>query len=670
VSLALLCLLLFQDEYDSLLERLRGENAGEYQKVKQLDRETALRFLREKYGKDSPTKKPDNPKPGQPDKPKTGQPDKPKTGQPDNRKTEQPDNRKTEQPDNRKTGQPAPPRLEQFTKMDTLRVGDFSIDLCRRDDGAFGLGEIRRGDRPLRRADFLIAWKIDGKVPVFAGRKELTITLRNPDATLAFAPETRAVAGTTLAGFRMTLRTARGPIVETASWEPGGSTRGLTYFDGYRGWHAPPAFQPADGVDETNPKLMPGLLSGAGFQFLHGPGGALALFHTAAGDRLKNVSRGEALEFETTFAGPTTIDRFVMTLDGDRPINLWTRAFEAAHAEIRKALGLGARGREIVLLWPTFDRKGFRETAREAAEATAREGFTAAAIDVIWDNYEQHGGAKNMNVWDYAVSEGYGGADGLRALVDECHRRGLKVIPWCPAGHLVDVSPVWKQHPDWLAGSTPSTGKDGHGPVYGSLHTGFRDYYGRRVLSVIREFKLDGLWMDSHLPYPAQPRDNPHADKLARLYVEFIKAGAAQLIVEGDASAIGAYGIGIDESWGDIPEPDLFYDSMMLGWGNDPALYTRHFRKYVAAGAAWVVAWDTLTSGKLTGPEWDAARREIRAVVRDYARVKDLMVHRFIGDDGVTWTNDRDRTKVVWLLRDATLPDGRPGKAGEVHVVR
>src|SRR5262249_60208691 len=99
-----------------------------------------------------------------------------------------------------------------------------------------------------------------------------------------------------------------------------------------------------------------------------------------------------------------------------------------------------------------------------------------------------------------------------------------------------------------------------------------------------------------------------------------------------------------------------------------PPCWPPHFRHYVAAGAAWVVDWDFLFSAKLTGDDVEAARREVRQVVQDYRRVKDRMVHRFVHEDGggYTWTNDRDQAKVVWLLQDAALPDGRSGEAGKV----
>jgi hypothetical protein len=191
----------------------------------------------------------------------------------------------------------------------------------------------------------------------------------------------------------------------------------------------------------------------------------------------------------------------------------------------------------------------------------------------------------------------------------------------------------------------------------------------------VRAFGLDGLWMDSHLPYAQQARTSDHAARLAALYRDFIRAGARHLIVEGDASALGAYGIGIGDDWqdafGKIPEPDLYYGSTLLGWSTDPRVYVDHFRRFAAAGALWVVNWDFLYSGKLAGAEFDAARREVRAVLSDYRQVRDRMVHRFVHADGsgYTWTNDDDAAQIVWLLRDALLRDGRRGEVGRVYVL-
>ena len=58
------------------------------------------------------------------------------------------------------------------------------------------------------------------------------------------------------------------------------------------------------------------------------------------------------------------------------------------------------------------------------------------------------------------------------------------------------------------------------------------------------------------------------------------------------------------------------------------------FIHYVAAGAPWIINWDFLFSTKLAGDEIEAARREVRQVLRDYGRVKDRMTHRFVHADG------------------------------------
>src|SRR5262245_50810446 len=112
-----ICLLLFlgtpEDEYGALLERLRLESQGEYAKVIRLDRETGLAFLRERFAKKQAGCAPGS-----------GKPAKEKPTAP-------------------------PPREESLERIETIRVGGFSIELGRRQDGAFGIGEVRRGEFPL-----------------------------------------------------------------------------------------------------------------------------------------------------------------------------------------------------------------------------------------------------------------------------------------------------------------------------------------------------------------------------------------------------------------------------------------------------------------------------------------------------------------------------------------
>src|SRR5262245_15264164 len=136
--LLLVLLLCQQDGYDALMARLKKESPGEYEKVLTLDRRDALEFLRRRYGGANASEK----------APPTKEAAKAPL---------------------------LPERFEQFTAIETVDVGGVSIDLCTRDDGAFGLGAIRRGGLDWRRTDFLVAWTIDGKRPRFASRNGLTV---------------------------------------------------------------------------------------------------------------------------------------------------------------------------------------------------------------------------------------------------------------------------------------------------------------------------------------------------------------------------------------------------------------------------------------------------------------------------------------------------------------
>jgi hypothetical protein len=120
-----------------------------------------------------------------------------------------------------------------------------------------------------------------------------------------------------------------------------------------------------------------------------------------------------------------------------------------------------------------------------------------------------------------------------------------------------------------------------------------------------------------------------------------------------------------------LAENDLYYGAVLAAGSMNPRFYLNHFRRYVAAGAPWIINWDFLFSTKLGGDEIEPARREVRQVLRDYQRVKDRMGHRFVHADGsgYTWTDDRDKTKVVWLLKNGPLPGGRKGDAGQAYLI-
>ena len=205
-----------------------------------------------------------------------------------------------------------------------------------------------------------------------------------------------------------------------------------------------------------------------------------------------------------------------------------------------------------------------------------------------------------------------------------------------------------------------------HGSAGALLH--FHTSLGDQLRNVSRGEALD-------LSYAQQAHPPDHAARLAQMYCDFARAGARRLLVEGDASAIGSYAIAIgddwEKEWGKVPEPDLYYGATLAAGSINPRFYLDHFRPCVAAGAPWTINWDFLFSRKLSGDDVESARREVREVLRDYKRVKDQMTHRFVHADGsgYTWTNDRDKIKVVWLLREGELPDGHKGEAGQLYLI-
>jgi maltooligosyltrehalose trehalohydrolase len=96
----------------------------------------------------------------------------------------------------------------------------------------------------------------------------------------------------------------------------------------------------------------------------------------------------------------------------------------------------------------------------------------------------------------YAVRAAYGGPDGLRRLVDACHRRGLAVILDAvynhlgPAGnHLDQFGPYFSDRHRTPWGSAVNF--DGPGS------DGVRDFVAENVRRWLRDFHLDGLRLDA-----------------------------------------------------------------------------------------------------------------------------------------------------------------------------
>src|SRR5262245_11417554 len=421
LPLLLPLLLAAQSDYDSLLERLRADDPGAYEKVLSLDRETGLQFLRERYsGTQRPAKSP--------------APSPPGTGA----------------------------SHDTYEARATLEVGAATIEVA--DEG---LGRVEVQGIPLRSPEGLRRFG-DTR---FVSRDGSTV--RWDRATTVFEPVDESCAGARSQGFRKpwTLR-ANGPFENgqaRGAGDVGGTKEGLLASDGYRGWAAPPAFRRFTAEAHSTPeKLRTGKHAGAGFSFQASSEGALVQFASArsadgriVGDvlELEKASGDPRLDHRWTFVFPPAAEIVLpalWTLRVTGPTDaesLWAAAFDFVRSKIGAELGLRVPDPVTACAWPPFDAThGFRVRLRECLDTTVQEGFRCVLLDSIWRRAE--GLAKHLVTAELAVSAEYGGLEGLRELVAACHARGLEVIAWAPAGHLqggtrLGESPVFRDHPDW-----------------------------------------------------------------------------------------------------------------------------------------------------------------------------------------------------------------------------
>lgn len=231
VIFLVLVLLAAQEDYSSLMARLRVDDPGAWAKVLTLDRETALQFLRERYGAAHARSLP---------------------------------------PD--KAPELVGARHDRYEVRATLHVGAATIDVA--DEG---LGRVELDGVPLRSP---LGLRRFGDVR-YVSRNGAVVKWDR--ATTVFEPVDESFGGARFQGFRETWTVrAEDPfesVEARGSWEIGASTDGILVHDGYRGWAAPPMFRRFGAEAYATPeKLRTGTHNSAGFTFQASGQGALVQF--------------------------------------------------------------------------------------------------------------------------------------------------------------------------------------------------------------------------------------------------------------------------------------------------------------------------------------------------------------------------------------------------------
>lgn len=199
----------------------------------------------------------------------------------------------------------------------------------------------------------------------------------------------------------------------------------------------------------------------------------------------------------------------------------------------------------------TFTPEGTFEAVIPCLESLAELGVTAIELMPV----AQFPGSRNWGydgVYPFAVQNSYGGPDGLRLLVDACHRHGLAVYldvvynHLGPAGnYLGDYGPYFtdRYRTPW----GPAVNFDG--PYSGEV----RRYFIENALHWISDYHIDGLRLDA-----------VHAimDRSARPFLEELGSAVHRL-----AERLGRRVYVIAES--DLNDPRVILPRVLGGYGLD-----------------------------------------------------------------------------------------------------
>ncbi len=166
--------------------------------------------------------------------------------------------------------------------------------------------------------------------------------------------------------------------------------------------------------------------------------------------------------------------------------------------------------------------------------------FVAAGLNVVFPNTWYRGKLLYSGSALAPQDSRFAGWDPLAAVVEEGHRRGMKVLPWLEYGVIthfnttgdpLDVGPVLAAHPDWAAldragkVALPHTDHKVHFYSLSPAIPGARGFLRDLLLEVGRQAQADGIQLD-RIRYPAQ---DTSYDAYSREQFKAVKADPVSL---------------------------------------------------------------------------------------------------------------------------------------------
>ncbi|MFA6291665.1 MAG: hypothetical protein WC637_07775, partial [Victivallales bacterium] len=207
-------------------------------------------------------------------------------------------------------------------------------------------------------------------------------------------------------------------------------------------------------------------------------------------------------------------ERKILLFQSDRNLrkhewrNLWLDCFTEVRKRILDNYGFSPEIPEPSVhahLWDADLKKRGAGWTRDLGDAFAKYaelGYKHVFTHGVWDSVTSDPTEPEGNIccpYSFTFAEKFGGAKGMKKLVDKAHESGIGIFQWF-GFQFAKNSPIWKEHPEWLLREQNGTPWDGD---YGTLWCGrMRSGFGKMLEQQIRKVKddtgIDGIFFDSY----------------------------------------------------------------------------------------------------------------------------------------------------------------------------
>lgn len=379
--------------------------------------------------------------------------------------------------------------------------------------------------------------------------------------------------------------------------------------------------------------------------------------------------------------------------------NLWLDCFTEVRLRMLKPYGFQVEVPQPTIashLWDA-DLKSYGpawiEPLKDAFPDFYRLGFREVFTHGVWDSVTSDPARQNEgNIccpYDFRYAEQFGGATGMKSLMDAAHASGLSIYQWFGM-QFSKHSPLWREHPEWLLREANGDPWDGN---YGSLWCGrvrspFGAYLEQTVKKVKDDTGLDAIFWDSYQNLGVTcvdwqgPDKAPQAEEIWAMQGELQRYGfkqRAEVVTIFGVSQVAMYGFAADTFRRRLWSDTLRNDDAFVLLDCSPAYFTSGdpftAEKLNPQHYFWLAGYRAIPimSARPWGAPTDSSHAGVSlpggVLAEEYAKVNHLynaalpFMHRLRVTEGgkyALWLDKEDKPAVVWAFQDADVPFSGP----------